>query len=562
MERLRGVYIFLLAIAGALTLALAARTFWYLFHSITNVPYADQWAMLEEIWHRRTGQTGWSYLWRPYWGQRMLLPRLLFLFSVKYLHYAMLPFILINVAAQAAMVGALTGVCWRLFRDSRLLFWLAAVAIAHLLLSSLQMEVFIEGIEVQYTIGFASAVAAICVLGTALDPAVKFAPRFWIAVALALVSSLCLAVGPLTWPLLAVEAWLAGRRRYAAVLAAVAAVLAVAYSIGYTRPAIGMGISGIFHHPWQAFTVVGLVLGGPLSLYSRPLGMLAGCVGMALAAGMLIHAWRGRASRATAFSLMLVVLFMLGSAAAIAFGRISPEWLAGYSGQPLPSRYLAPTFVFWAALFAVALTCWLAAGIGRLAAGGVSLIVLLLSFGVWNWQWRMPREWAAVSQDYDAIASGFFMPVSDQEFMSRIFGPEELRTRLAAYMRDERLSVFAEPRANWLGQPVGAIAPARPNGSCQAAIRMAAPLGGNPPVFRIAGKLMLDGRSPARLLDVLMTDDSGTVIGLARTLPAQSEGAAATDFFGYARGWSQSARLLVLAGGRVTCEVAGMDEAR
>jgi len=27
-----------------------------------------------------------------------------------------------------------------------------------------------------------------------------------------------------------------------------------------------------------------------LSLYSRPLGMLAGCIGMALAIGMLLHA--------------------------------------------------------------------------------------------------------------------------------------------------------------------------------------------------------------------------------------------------------------------------------
>lgn len=277
---------------------------------------------------------------------------------------------------------------------------------------------------------------------------------------------------------------------------------------------------------------------------------------------MLLHAWHGRVSRPAAFSLMMVVLFMSASAAAIAFGRISPEQLASNGGQPLPSRYLVPTFVFWAALFAVALTFWRSAWTARLGAAGVSLAVVLLSFGVWNWQWRMPHDWAAVSQGFDAIASGFFMPVSDQEFMSRIFAPEERRTRLAGYMRQQRLSVFAEPRANWLGQDAAAIAPARPDGDCHAAIRMAAPLGGNPPVFRIAGKLTLDGRSPVRLLDLLMTDDRGIVIGLARTLPVQSEGAAATEFFGYARGWSRAARLVVLAGGRVTCEVAGMDEAR
>ncbi len=545
----------LIALAGALTLLLAGRMLWYLFHSISNVPYADQWAMLEEIWHRRTGQTGWSYLWAPYWGQRMLLPRLAFLFSVKYLHYAMRPFILINVAAQAAMIAVLLRAIWRLFRDSTVLFWLAAAAIVHLLLSSLQMEIFVEGIEIQYTIGYASAVAAICIL--APQAGRISAARIWLAATLGMISTLCLAVGPLVWPILAVEAWFGGRRRHAAALGTVAVLVTVAYSTGYTRPAIGMGIGGILHHPWQAFTVAGLVLGGPLSLYSRPLGMVVGCAGVLLAAGMLLQSLRHLSTLPAIFGLTMVACFMLGSAAAIAFGRLSPEWLATYSGQPLPSRYLAPTFVFWAALFAVSLTCWTAGAPGRIGTVATSLVVLVLTFGTWNWQWRLPREWATVSQGFDAIASGFFIPVSDQEFMSRIFEPEDLRTRLAGYMRQERLSVFAEPRARWLGTNIAAIAPARPSGVCHAVIRvaapMAAPLNGRPPAYRIIGKLTVDGRSPGQWLDILMTDENGTVTGLARTLPAQSEGAAATEFFGYARNWSPATRIEVLAGGRITC---------
>lgn len=49
--------------------------------------------------------------------------------------------------------------------------------------------------------------------------------------------------------MLALEAWLAGRRRHSGLLVAAAAVLAVAYSIGYTRPAIGMVSPAYFTIP-------------------------------------------------------------------------------------------------------------------------------------------------------------------------------------------------------------------------------------------------------------------------------------------------------------------------
>ena len=526
----------LVAAAGILTLILAARTFWYLFHSITNVPYGDQWVMLDEIRKRQAGLIGWNYLWSPYWGQRLLLPRLLFLFSAKYLHYAMLPFILINVTAQLAMLAVLIRTARRHLRGL-LLFCIAALALAHLLLSSLQMEILVEGIEVQYTIGFAAAVAAIC------------ARRFWASLVLAAVSTLCLAVGPLVWPILALEAWMGGRKWRASALAVTAALIGFAYSMGYTRPSIGMGLAGMLRHPWQAFTITGLVLGGPASLYARPFGTLVGCAGIVFAGVILVDAWRRRKP----MSFVLVFCFMGASAAAIAFGRLSPEWLASYHGLPLPSRYLAPTFVFWAALFTAALICWPTARIvTRAATIGTWAAVLLLTFGTWNWQWRMPREWATVSQGFDAIASGFFLPVSDQEYMSRIFPVEDLRTSLAGYMRDRRLGVFAEPRADWLGKNIAALAPPRAGHACQAAVRENQPLGGSPPVYRIVGSLTVGRRAPSRSLDVLMTDSQGVVTGLARTLPAQSEGAPATDFFGYARG--HPARL-VLLGGR-SCETA------
>jgi hypothetical protein len=198
------------------------------------------------------------------------------------------------------------------------------------------------------------------------------------------------------------------------------------------------------------------------------------------------------------------------------------------------SRYLAPTFVFWAALFPVSLNCWNAGRIGRMVAVAVSAIILVLTLGTWNWQWRLSREWASISQRYDAIASGFLLGVSDQEYMSQIILDEQLRSQIVDYMREQHLSVFAESRAHWIDQSLKTIAPIEQVTSCHTKITPLR-LARHPLAFRITGTLTIDGRPPSRLLDILMTDENGMVKGLARTLPAQSEYSPAADFFGYAR---------------------------
>lgn len=63
---------------AALTLLLAGRMLWFLGLSVTNTLHYDQWPMLEEIRQHQSGQLGWSYLWAPYWGHRIVIPRLIF----------------------------------------------------------------------------------------------------------------------------------------------------------------------------------------------------------------------------------------------------------------------------------------------------------------------------------------------------------------------------------------------------------------------------------------------------------------------------------------------------
>ena len=520
----------LLAAAAALTGVLAARTFWYLFHAVSNVPFTDGWVILDEIRRFREGALDWTFFWAPYWGQRNMTARVLFLLAAKYFSFAALPLVLVNVAAWLAMLAVLIAAARRLFPERPLIFWLCVVALAHLLLSSLGMEVLVITQNVQHSVGYASSVAAI----------VLFERRPWVAVALGVLATASIAIGLLVWPILLLEAWRARMPLRGLILLAALTVAVIAlYLIGYTRPpAYGMGVGGALRHPLVALQMTSLVLGGPITLYSLRLGTAAGAVGLA---ALLWFLWRA-ASGSAFFAMLMAACFLAASAAALAAGRISPEWLANLHGaQPLPSRYIAPVLVFWGCLFALglrhdhlpprAIVC-----APRLA---VCAIVAAMTFGTWPWQWRVSREWVVAFQKFDAIGSGFLAGVSDPESMSFLIADAPLRDRTADYLRREHLAVFAEPRAAWIGRQIAASAPV-----CQGSFSVT-PVGNG---LRVTGTVEFQGS-----FDLLVVAPDGAVVGVARSLPAQSEGHTATDFFGYAR--PGASRVFVAQDRRPVCEV-------
>ena len=546
-----------------LTLVLICRTFWYFFASLNNVPWSDLWPMLSEVRSFRSSQSGWGYLYSAFWGNRPLVPRLFIYLSARFLHYSGWSFVAITLAAQLAMLLVVLYLIREAFPQRRTVYWLSTIVAVNLLLSSLQMEVFMEGLNIEYTIGYGSAVAAIALSGLPWRPGPGSELRFWIALLLGAVSSGCFTIGLAVFPMMMIAMWLArGRASHMAITLAVAAVLAAGFSIGYTRPALGMGIGGAIHRPLQALRIVALVLGGPVTLYSQSLGVAVGAVAILTAATIFFRIAREPALRETpgAVSLTMIAWFMIASAASVMAGRLSPEWLA-QTPYALPSRYLHPTLVFWAVLFPVSFLCLPRGLPGRITAFAMALIALTLAFGTWNWQWYLPREWAIVNEHLDAVASGFILDVSDPVILDNVYPVPALRNEVVDYMRKQNLSVFDEPRSRWPGTNVMSIAPPDDRSTCRAVIRAIDPLDpGNTSgkAFRITGSLVVDDRTPRRRLDVLMVDSTGIVKGLARTLPIFSERASAADFFGYLAGVSpRQIRIFALSSGRaVRCVVS------
>ena len=517
----------LLATAAALTALLAVRTLWYLFHSVTNVPFTDGWVILDEVRRFREGAAQWTIFWEPYWGQRNLAARLLFFLSAKYLSFAALPLILINLGAWLGMLTVLVRTAWRLFPGLGRIFLICAIALVHLLLSSLGMEVLVITQNVQHSIGYASAVSAILL----------FERRPAMGIALAVVATASLAIGLAVWPALLLQAWHGrARARTLAILIAISAAVMALYAIGYTRPpALGMGVAGALRHPGVALSMTSLVLGGPITLYSLRLGTIAGGIGLAALGWFAVR----RPNNPSTFALLVAACFLALSAASLAVGRISPEWIASLHGaQPLPSRYIAPVLVWWGCLFVLSMV-----EPSLLPRAAVSALVLAMTFGTWSWQWRVSREWAVAMQRFDAIGSGFLCGVADSELMSLVLTDGALRNRVADYMRRERLGMFAEPRAAWIGRQVAVPL------DCQGSLSTVPVNGG----LRVSGRLERAGLSSARASDLLIANSAGIVVGLARSLPAESEGKDAVDFLGYAHAAGPSGLRLFAPGGRGPC---------
>jgi hypothetical protein len=152
-------------VLAALVCVLIGRMLWFLHLSISNALRNDQWPMLEEIRAFRDGRVGWGYLWAPYWGHRIVLPRLILLADERWLRYKNAPLVCINVLSVCGSAVILVLTAWRLLgRVMSATTILALTLIAGLMLSAIQLENIVYGMAVQNTVAFVSAIASVALM--------------------------------------------------------------------------------------------------------------------------------------------------------------------------------------------------------------------------------------------------------------------------------------------------------------------------------------------------------------------------------------------------------------
>jgi hypothetical protein len=503
--RLAGYTIALLALLG--TLAMNGFTLAQVARARTNVPWWDQWAMVNELAQHQRGAPLWPVLWAPYWGHRLVIPRLLFLADARWLSFTSLTWL--TMAVQFLHIALLIALAWRLLGRKPPALLLAGVAlILNLLLSPLQIQNFIWGMQTMFPLVFLSATAA------CLSLAWRSRWSAPVAIACAVVSSLTMPNGILLWPVLVAQSiYLKRGRKVAIALSAVGAVVIAAYLWRYVRPAeLGMGIGGMLRHPLDSVLLTGLILGGPFR-FIIPVDVALGLLALAVTAHLAIRVSRLPAPQPSWPSALLAILvFLVLSSLSLIAGRLTPAFLRAGAKDLLGVQYFTMICLFWTCVGLLALYSYRVRQLPTPALCFYAMLFACLLLTGIRRQLIEAEDWADFFLGVDAAGAAIVMDVPDEVLLSHLWPVKTERDQRTDYLRQHHLALFHDPRAAW---PGGAIADlfSAPSATCSGAIEETTRV--DPSSWRIQGWAW-DPRTAATPDDILFTDSTGHVIGLAR----------------------------------------------
>jgi hypothetical protein len=462
VARIVGVVFGAALIAGAsvATIGLNCFTVSQILRGHTRVPWLDEWALIHEYILYKHGAGLFPILWSSYWGHRLVIPRLIFFANLQWASGASLTWL--TLATQSIHAGLLCALSWVLVgRRSRMLFAASVTVILNLMLSPLQMQNFVWSIQFMFPLVYAASSAAFLCLALHRESGRK--SFLFLCVAAAGVASYTMPNGLLVWPALAGQAiYLKMNRRVTIAIGLVGAGVIATYSWSYKAPALGLGLWGMLRHPIDAVMLVGLLLGGALDSISLRVGIAVTLLALAGALYAGAKALRDRTSQPAWLSAIAsIIVFLFLSAVSVVAGRLTPQWLA--NDTAVPSRYYTLINTFWAAL--AILILYLFSHKPRhaaLAGGFYGALYLCLMFLNLAMQKDLAADWADFIRGTDAMGAALVVDAPDEKLLSVLWSPEPRqpqRGEIAAFLRQERLAFFAEPRAAWHGRRVAELFP-------------------------------------------------------------------------------------------------------
>jgi hypothetical protein len=477
----------------------------------TTVPWQDQWVVLDDLQRHAQGEHLWRIVWKPYWGHRLVIPRLLFFADAHWLSLASLNWL--SLLLQFVHIALLIALGWLLVRRKPFAFFLAAVTLVlNLMLSPLQIENFVWGMQTMFPLVFVAASGA--ALALALSGPKTRISWLVLAIGLALLSSWTMPNGILIWPVLILQSLYMRQRRGATATIAVLGLIVIAtYLRHYTRPPeLGMGVIGMLRHPLDAVLLLCLVTGAPLRLKVHS-EIVVGAIAMAVSAYMFLKVAAARAKHPEWISALLaIVAFSFLSAVTIVAGRLTPNLLHIDAVDPIPGRYFTMVCLIWAAMGLLALAAYQ----GR-KSDAVWLCFYALLFGSLFFTHRIPQlteaeDWSDAFTGIDALGPAFILNVPDEQLLSLVWPSKPERDQRIAFMKQRRLAIFSEARANWPDKRISDLfgrLPIRCAGEIEKVVSV------SPVSARIEGWAweVQGSRAPD---DVLITDPNGQVVGLAR----------------------------------------------
>jgi hypothetical protein len=513
---------------AAVTLYLNWITIWTVWSSKSEVPWRDQWVYLDDVKSILAGSIFSTSLWYPYWGHRLVITRLITLLDVRFFSGFNTPILAFGLIVQTAHAALLSFVAWWLFRGLPWwIFVLTAALIFHLSLSSLQMENLIFAGQIGYIVVGAAASAAFLLLSLystehACGCGGVLRRCFLIAACIlsALISTLSRPDGGFVLPVLFVQASLLRVNLKVRILFALTGcfVLSLYFWRYDAGPSLGMGVWGALTHPQQSLPLFAMLLLGPLSVLSRPIGTWLGCTSLVFVVYWLYKISRTRPELPPMLTVYTsVALYSLISIWGLVTSRVSPEFVASREHfLLLPSRYFTLPFLFWASMWV--LSVWLINEDRRtwpqfLVLGAVTL---LLTFGTAFWQVGEAKNWHAYYKELDVAATALILDVHDGDnaVLERIYPDGTLRQQIRDWLQRDELSVFHEQRAHLMGLQISQPPIQVEEGRCQGAWESSVAAAGN--AHRVSGWVW-DVRKKKPPSDLVFIDASGKAVGIARS---------------------------------------------
>lgn len=512
----------LMAAAFLATLALNLFTLVQIARGSTCVPKWDDWAVVQDLAQIDRGHAAWPILWAPYWGERLVAIRLLFLADARWLSLG--PLAWLTVLLQLVHIGVLMTLAWLLLGRAHRLpegaarttllapFLVAATVILNLLLSPFQMENFLWSIQAVFPLTFLAASGAFFCLSLAGGRnRVVFAG---LAIALAALSSLGMPNGLLVWPVLVLQALYLKRSRWVVVALAFAGAIFVAtYLWHYPAPDAGMGVAGMLRHPFQAALLLGLVVAGPVGYVSNGVAAITGALVLVVTGFVVAGALRLRVPERPWLTVVAAeILFLVLSSLSIVPGRLDPRYLGRDPLYTIPIRYPNMIGVLWACIAVLVIyTCWQR----RVRPGLLGFYAapfFYLMFATAGRQIALAEDWADFFRGADALGTAFLLDVPDDHLLARLWPVRTEREERVAFLRENKLAMFHEPRAAWMGKSIAELFSVRESDRCDGGIEKMTDVGG---FSRVQGWAW-DNRRGDSPDYILLAGANGRIVGLGR----------------------------------------------
>lgn len=464
----------LILLGGVVTIGIAL---YMVVICYSSLPWSDGWT---QIFSAAQGRNPFSlsWLWQQHNEHRLLIPKLFLGLDLRLFH-ATQKLLLAAIFTTQLLLLCLLGWSMRALGGWRGALWRTATGLAAFcLFSPTQWENLTWGFQLCFVLpGLFATLSFVGLLLYWVRWRQSQPSGGWKFVLLSLGAALAgmcsLANGLLLAPLLAVAAlWLRLRRWVAVAFATTAIVTTALYFHDYSQPSQNSNPLTSLHSPLKLLAYVASYFGSSWGYgsswthHNLQIALYAGAAGLVLAIWFLVRFRRTEeVSQAFTLQLLLLLLFCLGTAFLTAVGR-----LASGDSQAFAPRYQTVALLFWWCLGCLLMAA--AAGSSkRLALPAMQLLlvcVLLRGANLARFPLRDAREHAFQQR---AAAAALLSGVYDQEQIARTFYlPENVRG-VVSYMREHRLSIFAEDTWPTLGTPIDAWARMASQGQCQAAVQ-------------------------------------------------------------------------------------------